>query len=96
MRVRFSPLAQRELDDAFLWYSKQATRLGQDFLDEFDRAVRRAATYPLAFPELTAGLRRSLLNRFPCGLIYGLDDDILVVIAVAHLHRKPLYWIERV
>ena len=95
MRVRFSSLAQRELDDAFLWYSDQAAGLGQDFLDEIDRAVRRAATYPLAFSEITLGLRRCLLKRFPYGLIYGLDDDLLIVLAVAHLHRKPRYWIER-
>jgi plasmid stabilization system protein ParE len=96
MKVRFTPLARRELDDAFLWYSAQVAGLGQRFLDEIDRAVRLAAAHPLALPEIGPGLRRSLLHRFPYGLIYGLDDLTLVVIAVAHLHRKPSYWIDRV
>ena len=95
MKVRFTLLAQRELDDAFLWYSAQAAGLGQSFLDEIDRAVRLAAAYPLAFPEMVSGLRRCLLHRFPYGLIYGLDDMTLTVVAVAHLHRKPSHWIDR-
>jgi len=29
-------------------------------------------------------------------LIYGLEDDMIVVVAVAHLHRKPRYWADRI
>ena len=42
MKVSFLDLARRELDDAVTWYNNQATGLGQEFLDELDRAVRRA------------------------------------------------------
>ena len=41
MKVRFLTPAQRELDDAVAWYDEQAAGLGLEFLDEFDRAVRR-------------------------------------------------------
>ena len=46
MKVSFLLLAQKELDDAVAWYSEQASGLGIEFLDELDRAVRRAATFP--------------------------------------------------
>jgi len=95
MKVRLLAAAQQELDDAFVWYNAQAANLGYDFLDEFDRAIRRSVAFPLGCPEIDPGLRRCLLNRFPYGLIYGLDGEALVVVAVAHLHRKPSYWIER-
>ncbi|MGD0237098.1 MAG: hypothetical protein ABSC55_21515 [Syntrophorhabdales bacterium] len=39
MKVRFLALAQRELDDAVTWYNDQVDGLGQEFLDELDRAV---------------------------------------------------------
>jgi len=39
-------LAQQELDDAVTWYDRQAESLGWDFLDEFDRAVRRIHSFP--------------------------------------------------
>ena len=95
MKVRLLAAAQQELDDAFIWYNAQAVNLWYDFLDEFDRAIRRAVAFPLSCPEIDPGLRRCLLNRFPYGLIYGLDGEMLVVVAVAHLHRKPSYWIDR-
>lgn len=95
MNVRFLAPAQRELDDAVSWYNRQAAGLGQEFLDELDRAVRRAVTYPVAYPEIEPGIRRCQLARFPYGLIYGVDDETLVIVAVAHLHRRPRYWIDR-
>jgi plasmid stabilization system protein ParE len=91
MKVRFLSLAQQELDDAVAWYNEQADGLGKEFLNELDRAVRRAAAFPMSCPQIASGLRRSLLARFPYGLIYGLEDDMMVVVAVAHLHRKPRY-----
>lgn len=96
MRVRFLSLAQRELDDTVAWYNEQALGLGQEFLDELDRVVRRAVTFPMSCPEIEPGVRRCLLARFPYGLIYGIDRTTIVVVAVAHLHREPRYWVDRV
>lgn len=95
MKVRFLSLAEREVEDAFAWYEEQSVGLGREFLDELDRAVRRIATFPLAATVIELGLRRCLLSRFPYGLIYGVDEDTIVVLAVAHLHREPRYWINR-
>ena len=95
MKLRFLILAQQELDDAVAWYNEQATGLGQEFLDELDRVVRRAVTFPMSCPEIEPGVRRCLLARFPYGLIYGVDGETLVVVAVAHLHREPRYWVDR-
>jgi len=69
--------------------------LGLEFLDELDRAVRRVVDFPLSFPEIERGIRRCRLARFPYGLIYGVDGETIVVVAVAHLHRQPRYWIGR-
>jgi len=95
VKIRFLSVARRELDDAFAWYESQSAGLGCEFLDELDRAVRRIRSYPNSCVELTLGLRRALLSRFPYGLIYGQEPDSIVVVAVAHLHREPRYWIDR-
>jgi plasmid stabilization system protein ParE len=96
MKVRFLSPAQQELDDAVAWYDEQADGLGSEFLDELDRAVRRAVSYPLSSQKIDPGLRRCLLARFPYGLVYGLDSDTVVIVAVAHLHREPRYWADRI
>ena len=96
MTVVFLRPAQRELDDAVVWYNRQAAGLGRELLDELDRAIRRAVAFPLSYPEIEPGIRRCRLARFPYGVIYGIDDETLVVVAVAHLHRRPRYWIDRI
>ncbi len=50
MKIRFLAIAQREVDDAVRWYDDQIAGLGQEFLDELDRAVRRAAAWPTSCP----------------------------------------------
>lgn len=95
MKVRFLTLAQQELDDAVDWYNEQADNLGKEFLDELDRAVKRSVAFPMSCPEIEPGLRRCLLARFPYGLVYSLEGDMVVVVAVAHLHREPRYWADR-
>jgi hypothetical protein len=32
----------------------------------------------------------------PYSIIYGLDGEVVVVVAVAHLYREPRYWAGRV
>lgn len=96
MKVRFLELAQQELDDAVVWYEHQQPGLGLQFLDEIDRAIKRIVTYPKSCAEIEDGIRRCLIKRFPYGLIYGIDNDVLVIIAVSHLHRKPGYWYNRI
>jgi plasmid stabilization system protein ParE len=95
VKIRFLAPAQRELDDAVAWYDQQAAGRGLEFLDELDRAVRRILAFPLSYPQIERGIRRCRLARFPYGLIYGVDDETVVIIAVAHLHRRPRYWIDR-
>lgn len=96
MKISFLKLAQQEVDDAVVWYDSQLSGLGIRFLDDLDRAVRRISLYPFSCAEIESGLRRCLLTRFPYGIIYGIEANSIVVIAVAHLHREPRYWVDRI
>lgn len=95
MKVNFLKSAQFEVDAAVAWYGSQSVGLGTRFLDNLDGAVRRVAAYPFSYMEVGEGLRRCLFSRFPYGIIYGIDADTIIVVAVAHLHREPRYWIDR-
>jgi plasmid stabilization system protein ParE len=92
MKVHFLPSALRELEDAFEWYQRQMHGLGYEFLDEIDEGIRRIISWPELHVLFGRNHRRCLIRRFPYGLVYGLDGNSIVVIAVAHLHRKPFYW----
>lgn len=95
MKVQFLELAQLEVDDAVAWYNSQSSELGLKFLDELDKVIRRIVSYPLSCPKIESGLRRGLMARFPYGAIYGIDSGSIIVVAIAHLHRGPKYWMER-
>jgi len=95
MNIAFLPTAQNELDDAFSWYEEQAIGLGYEFLDELEQALCLVSNYPKLQPLINKKLRRCLVNRFPYGIFYGIAEDSIIVVAVAHLKRKPAYWKSR-
>jgi plasmid stabilization system protein ParE len=96
MKIRFLTLAQQELDDAVAWYESQQPGLGLQFLNEIDRTIKRIVIYPKSCAEIEDGIRRCLIKRFPYGVIYGIEHDTVIIIAVSHLHRKPRYWYRRI
>ena len=95
MSVRLLPAAQAELDEAIQWYAQQAPGLGDSFLVEFLRTIQLIARHPLGWHPLSKNTRRCRLRRFPYGVIYSLDEEGVLVLAVAHLHRRPAYWQSR-
>ncbi len=40
-------------------------------------------------------IRRLVLRRFPYKLLYTVQADHVFVVAVAHQHRNPGYWTDR-
>lgn len=96
MKIEFLAIAQTELDEAYQWYETQQKTLGLQFLNEIDASLRRIAAYPESFIKINDGIRRCLVKRFPYGILYGIDVDKIIVVAIAHLHRKPDYWLARI
>ncbi len=92
MSVRLLEPARAELDDAITWYAEQAPGLGDAFLIETLRTIQLIEQYPTAWHPLTPQIRRCRLRRFPYSLVYTQDGNDLLVVAVAHQHRKPGYW----
>jgi len=94
--VRFLRIAEIELDEAIHWYESQAPGLGDAFLIEVLSGVDRISLYPEAWQQLEDDVRRCRLSRFPYGLIYAVEKGDILVVAVAHLHRRPDYWLDRI
>ena len=40
-------------------------------------------------------VRKCLLHKFPYKLMYSVEGNHILVIAVAHQHRNPDYWVDR-
>jgi len=95
MNIRLLEPAQAELDEAIAWYAEQAPGLGDAFLIETLKSIKLIEQFPEAWHPLTPQIRRCRLKRFPYSVVYTLDGSEILVLAVAHQHRKPNYWRSR-
>lgn len=94
--VVFLPQAEQEMLEAARYYESQAVGLGADYLLELERAIAAIAESPKTWPIIEGELRRRLVRRFPFGILYYIDPNEIVVVAVSHLRRKPSYWRGRI
>jgi plasmid stabilization system protein ParE len=95
MRFEFSPEAKAEFGDGESYYERQVPGLGARFRADVRDALARLRNWPLAAPVERGDIRRMILSRFPYKLLYAVEANHIYIIAVAHLHRAPDYWIER-
>ena len=95
MNIRLLEPAQAELDEAIAWYAEQAPGLGDAFLLETLKAFELIERFPQAWHPLSPEIRRCRLRRFPYSVVYTHDGADLLVLTIAHQHRKPRYWRDR-
>ena len=88
--------AEAEIVESAEWYDQQKPGLGMEFLDEIDAAMAQIRSTPEAFGYLYADVRCHLVHRFPFGILYIIQAETIVIVAVMHLHREPEYWKHRV
>ncbi len=94
-RIRICSAAAEEYSQTLKWYAERSLKAAEDFDRAFDSALQTIAETPHRFPLCDSRNRQFLLRRFPIRIIYRLENDDLVVIAVAHTSRAPNYWNER-
>jgi len=95
MKVIFTRIAELELEDSVRYYELEFFGLGKKFKDEVRKAVKRVVDYPEAWSIERGDVRKCLLHKFPYKLLYSIESDHILIIAVAHQHRKPDYWVGR-
>lgn len=95
MKVGFARLARDEYNDAILYYELQRPGLGKEFKSEVRLAIERMLRFPLGWPVERGEIRKCLLHRFPYKLLYAVEAERLLIVAVAHQHRQPDYWAKR-
>jgi len=91
MSFYFHPDAEIELQKAINYYESIRSDLGYDFALEVYAAIDRAESYPMCWALIDEGIRRSLVSRFPYGVLYADSEKGIYILAVMNLHRKPDY-----
>jgi len=95
MKVIFSKIAKQEFDDAVLYYELEYPGLGKRFKEEVRKSTIRISEYPEAWSIDRGEIRKCTLHKFPYKFLYSIESDHIFIIAVAHQHRKPDYWVDK-
>src|SRR5437867_5797060 len=94
-RVSFHRLAERELNDAALYYAHESPGLGIAFLNEVAAYVESIVKNPNAGTQIRGQVRRRLLRRFPYGILFFPSGSRHTIFAIMNLKRRPTYWVGR-
>jgi len=96
MIIEILEIARREYDEAKEFYETEQPGLGSHFEEQIRHSLLRIQQYPQAWPSERKEIRRYIVHKFPYKILYSIQDETIVVLAFAHLHRQPDYWIDRI
>lgn len=95
MKTEFLPDADEEFREAVRYYESEAPGVGMAFAVAVHKAVAGIVEFPLAAPLIRAGVRKNTLRHFPYNVLYSVESDMLVIVAIAHQKRRAGYWRSR-
>ena len=94
--ISYHPAAEDELLNEIGYLELRMPGLGRRFYNEVRRAERLLSQFPESGPEVLPGIRKHSLRKFPFSLIYSIEKDGMLILAVAHHSRRPRYWLPRI
>lgn len=99
--IPFHPAARAEAVTASLYLESERVGYGEKFEDEIDALLARIQEFPSSgqrlpgYPE-SLDVRAFPMSTFRYSLIVASPDGATMIYAVAHQHRQPGYWLERI
>lgn len=95
MKLKFIQPSDHELFDAYYFYEEQLTGLGDKFLYEFNQTIKLVIDQPNLWRKVGSRTRKALLKRFPYFILYIYENEIIYITCIAHQHRDPEYYSDR-
>ena len=102
LQSEFHPEAQEEYLAAIRWYGDKESGLGSIFQQSVERMILSLRKWPESSPVWPGWDRLPIVHAahlpgsWPFRIVYFVQGDNLVVVAVAHDKRVPGYWQDRV
>ena len=96
MQVLFLEIAEKEFYISQEYYEEQQINLGNKFKSEVYNTLKRIQKFPNMFVKVKKDIRKCIVNKFPFNILYAIEGNNILVIAIAHHHRNPDYWVDRI
>jgi toxin ParE1/3/4 len=95
MRCEFHPEALEEYHLAISWYAERDPHVAGHFIEAVEDAIFRIVKAPRRWRIVEEDVRRCLTHVFPYSILYTIESDFLLIVAVMHFSREPEYWKRR-
>jgi plasmid stabilization system protein ParE len=95
MNVIFFPQADDELEEAATYYDSKLPGLRRRFLGAIEQAIAEIREHPNRWPVVRGVVRRRWAQVFPYSVLYVAYHDEILIVAIMHSSRHPLYWVDR-
>jgi len=92
MNLKFSIVAEREVEAAADYYETHEAGLGLRFVEELNHATEFILQFPNAWSPISKRSRRCVLRRFPYSIIYSVEQSTVTIVTVVHQSRDPEKW----
>lgn len=90
-----SDSAYLDIADAGEYYDLQRPGLSNEFESCVKEGYKDIVLAPYAYQIKYKGIRVKYIKRFPFGIHYLVEDDVIYVEAVFHTRRNPKRWFDR-
>lgn len=96
-RLFVRPEVEEDIAQAELWYEKRQEGLGKDFTRTVRDAMRELPKNPLIYRlrHRVLGIRWFYPPRFPYRIVYRLEGESIVMLAVLHAKQHDRRWRKR-
>lgn len=95
MTLVFLDEALEEMLGTAMYYEGRVTGLGALFLAAVEQTTRRVLVHPQAGPVVRGSVRKRFVAGFPFKLLYSIEGEAILIVAVMHQSRRPGYWRKR-
>jgi toxin ParE1/3/4 len=95
MKYVFHPEALTEYSEAVQYYAAQRVEAAQTFIDAIEDAIYRVIEFLTRYLAIDDTVRRCMVRRFPYAILYTIEQDYILILAVMHCSREPGYWQSR-
>jgi len=92
VEIDFLPVATQELIDSSEYYETKSEGLGHKFLEQIESSLSKIVEDPKAWRKISTNVRKCLVNRFPYNLLYVIEKQRILIVAVMPTRRRPKYW----
>jgi plasmid stabilization system protein ParE len=84
-----------EYAEAVQYYTEHRVEVAQAFINAIEDAVYQIRESPVRYAAIDEDVRRCMARKFPYVVLYTIEQDYILILAVMHCSREPGYWKSR-